>query len=65
MDRHGVDMQLVCATVHTFFYDEEPALGAACAALQNEQHAAVVKRHPDRFMGLATLADAGPAEGGR
>ena len=55
MDRHGVDMQLVCATVHTFFYDEEPVLGAACAALQNEQHAAVVKRYPDRFMALATL----------
>ncbi|MEW6451481.1 MAG: amidohydrolase family protein [Pseudomonadota bacterium] len=55
MDRHGVDMQLVCATVHTFFYNEEVPLAAACAALQNEQHAAVVKRYPKRFMGLATL----------
>jgi aminocarboxymuconate-semialdehyde decarboxylase len=55
MDKHGVDMQAVCATVHTFFYDEEPALAAACAALQNEQIAAVVARHPERFVGLATL----------
>jgi aminocarboxymuconate-semialdehyde decarboxylase len=55
MDRYGVDMQTVCATVHTFFYDEEPALGAACAALQNDEIAAVVARRPDRFMGLATL----------
>jgi aminocarboxymuconate-semialdehyde decarboxylase len=55
MARHGVDMQAVCATVHTFFYDEEPSLAAACAALQNDQIAAVVARHPDRFVGLATL----------
>ena len=55
MDQHGVAMQLVCATVHTFFYDEEPALAAACAAVQNDEIAAVVDRHPDRFMALATL----------
>src|SRR5262249_49949324 len=50
-----VAMQLVCATVQTFFYDEEPLLGCACAALQNDEIAAVVKRRPTRFMGLATL----------
>jgi aminocarboxymuconate-semialdehyde decarboxylase len=55
MDANGIGMQLVCPTVHTFFYDQEGALGAACAALQNEQIAAMVKSHPDRFMGLATL----------
>ena len=55
MDRHGIDMQAVCATVHTFFYDQEPALGLACAVLQNDEIAAVVRRHPDRFVALATL----------
>ncbi|MFL4985786.1 MAG: amidohydrolase family protein [Xanthobacteraceae bacterium] len=55
MDQHAVTMQLVAATVHTFFYDEEPALGGACAALQNDQIAAIVNRHAGRFMGLATL----------
>jgi aminocarboxymuconate-semialdehyde decarboxylase len=55
MDRHGVDMQAVCATVHTFFYDQEPALGLACAVLQNDEIAAVAARYPDRFVGLATL----------
>lgn len=55
MDRHGVDMQAICATVHTFFYDAEPALGLACAVLQNDEIAAVVKRRPDRFVALATL----------
>ena len=54
MDKHGVDMQAVCATVHTF-YDTEPALGLACATVQNDEIAAVVKRHPDRFVALATL----------
>lgn len=61
MDANGVTMQLVCATVQTFFYGEEPALGAACAALQNDEIAAVVRRNPDRFMGLATLAMQDPA----
>jgi aminocarboxymuconate-semialdehyde decarboxylase len=55
MDQHGVTMQLLAATVHTFFYHEEPALAAACAAVQNDEIAAIVNRHPDRFMGLATL----------
>jgi aminocarboxymuconate-semialdehyde decarboxylase len=55
MDRHGVDMQAVCATVHTFFYDAEPALGLACAMLQNDEIAAVATRRRDRFVALATL----------
>ena len=62
MDRHGVAMQLVCATIQTFFYDAEPALGAACAALQNDEIAAVVKRQPDRFLALATLPMQDPAK---
>jgi aminocarboxymuconate-semialdehyde decarboxylase len=61
MDKHGVDMQAICATVHTFFYDEEPALAAACAALQNDEIAALAKRHPERFVALATLPLQDPA----
>ena len=55
MDANGVDLQLICTNVQTFFYGEEPALGAACAALQNEAVAAVMAQHPSRFLGLATL----------
>jgi len=55
MDRYRIDMQAVCATVHTFFYDQEASLGLACAILQNDEIAAVVRRHPDRFLALATL----------
>src|SRR5262245_55758450 len=36
MDRYGVAMQAVSPAVQTFFYGEEGALGAACAALQND-----------------------------
>ncbi len=55
MDRHRIDRQAVCATVHTFFYDAEPALGLACAMLQNDEIAAAAARHPHRFVALATL----------
>jgi aminocarboxymuconate-semialdehyde decarboxylase len=61
MDRHAVTMQLVSATVQTFFYGEEAALGAACAALQNDEIARIVDRHPGRFAGLATLPLQDPA----
>ena len=55
MDKYGVDMQAVCATVHTFFYDQEPALGLACAVLQNDELATVVDRNSSHFLGLATV----------
>src|SRR5262245_61789197 len=61
MDQHGVTMQILSTAVHTFFYDEEPALAAACATLQNDQIAAAVDRHADRFLGLATLPLQDPA----
>ncbi len=53
MDQNGVDTQVLAPTVFTFFYQHEPALGLACAALQNEVIAAEIKRHPGRFLGLA------------
>jgi aminocarboxymuconate-semialdehyde decarboxylase len=53
MDAHGVDTQVLAPTVFTFFYQHEPALGLACAALQNDEIAAEIKRHPGRFLGLA------------
>jgi len=55
MDANDVDVQLLSPTNQTFFYEAEPGLGAACAALQNEQIAKVVRRHPDRFIGLGAL----------
>jgi aminocarboxymuconate-semialdehyde decarboxylase len=52
MDAHGVDTQVLAPTVFTFFYQHEPALGLACAALQNDEIAAEVERHPGRFIGI-------------
>src|SRR5690242_9351376 len=52
MDANGVDMQVLAPTVFTFFYEREPELALACAALQNDEIAAEIKRHPERFLGL-------------
>ena len=52
MDAHGVDIQVLAPTVFTFFYQHEPALGLAAAALQNDEIAAEIKRHPGRFLGI-------------
>ena len=50
-----VEVQVLSATPQTYYYDQEPSLAAACAALQNDQIAKLVKAHPDRFLGIATL----------
>ena len=50
-----VDVQVLSVTPQTYFYDQDPALAAACAALQNDQIAKLVKAHPGRFLGIATL----------
>jgi aminocarboxymuconate-semialdehyde decarboxylase len=55
MDAAEVDVQVLSATPQTYLYDQEPALAAACAALQNDQIAKLVKAQPDRFRGIATL----------
>jgi len=61
MDAHGVDAQVLAPTVFTFFYQHEPALGLACAALQNDEIAAEVKRHPGRFIGIGGVPLQDPA----
>jgi aminocarboxymuconate-semialdehyde decarboxylase len=55
MDAAEVDMQVLSATPQSYLYDQEPALTAACAAIQNDQIAKLVAAHPDRFLGIATL----------
>src|SRR5262245_10219393 len=50
-----VDVQVLSATPQTYFYDQESSVAVACAALQNDQIAKLVKAHPDRFLGIATL----------
>jgi len=55
MDAAEVDIQVLSATPQTYFYDQDPDLAATCAALQNDQIAKLVKTHPERFLGIATL----------
>src|SRR5215475_15760094 len=55
MDEAGVDVQVLSATPQTYLYNQEAALGAATAAIQNDQIAKLVKENPQRFMGIATL----------
>ena len=55
MGANGVDVQVLSPTVFTFFYGQEPALALPCAAIQNEEIAAAVKRNPDRFIGLGSV----------
>src|ERR1700716_2041541 len=60
MDQHGVDMQVLAPTVSASFYEQEPALGLACAMLQNDEIAAETKRHPGRFVGLGGVPSQAP-----
>jgi aminocarboxymuconate-semialdehyde decarboxylase len=55
MDAAEVDMQVLSATPQSYLYEQEPALTAACAAIQNDAIAALVAAHPQRFLGIATL----------
>ena len=55
MDAAGIDMQVVSNTPQTFLYNQEAALTATLAGLQNDQIAKAVAAHPDRLVGIATL----------
>jgi aminocarboxymuconate-semialdehyde decarboxylase len=55
MDANEVDVQVLSPTVFTFFYGADAQLALAAAAIQNEEIAAVVKRHPQRFIGLGSV----------
>ncbi|MGA7428881.1 MAG: amidohydrolase family protein, partial [Xanthobacteraceae bacterium] len=55
MDANQVDVQVLSPTVFTFFYGHDAALALACAGLQNEEIAAVVRKHPGRFIGLGSV----------
>jgi aminocarboxymuconate-semialdehyde decarboxylase len=62
MDAAEVDVQVLSAAPQTYLYDQEPALAAACATLQNDEIARLVKAHPDRFLGIATLPMQAPEQ---
>jgi aminocarboxymuconate-semialdehyde decarboxylase len=55
MDGADVDMHVLSVSPQTWLYNQEATVGAAAAALQNDEIARLVKEHPDRFAGIATL----------
>ncbi len=61
MNAHGIDVQLLSPGVQTFFYNREAKLACALARLQNEEIAALCRKDPDRFIGLASVPLQNPA----
>jgi aminocarboxymuconate-semialdehyde decarboxylase len=55
MDAVGVDVHVLSATPQTYMYNQEAAVAVAASMIQNDQMAAHIAAHPDRFMGIATL----------
>lgn len=55
MDAAEVDMHLLSAAPQTWLYGQEAAVGVTASAIQNDEIARLVKEHPDRFSGIATL----------
>ena len=55
MDAAEVDVHLLSVAPQTWLYGQEAAVGIAGAMIQNDEIARLVKEHPERFSGIATL----------
>jgi aminocarboxymuconate-semialdehyde decarboxylase len=55
LDQLGIDVQALSPSPVLLYYWEEPDAAAYFARLQNEAIQAVVKAHPNRFIGLGTV----------
>ncbi len=62
MDNNKVDMQVLSMMTPFARYDLDPELGLGYSKIQNEAIAKVVRAHPDRFVGLATVPLQDPME---
>ena len=54
MDEMGIDVQAVC--INPFWYWADPDLARKIVRIQNEKIAALCSAHPDRFVGLGSVA---------
>lgn len=55
MDKEGVDIQVLSPIPVTFSYWSNPEAGLELARSQNDFIASVVKKYPDRFIGMGTV----------
>jgi len=55
MDTAEVDVHLLSVSPQTWLYGQEASLGVISATIQNDEIARLVKEHPNRFAGIATL----------
>lgn len=56
MDAMGVDIQVLSPAPPQYYYWADPDLAQALVRVQNEHVAALCAQHPDRFVGLGTVA---------
>jgi aminocarboxymuconate-semialdehyde decarboxylase len=55
MDKMGVDVQAISCSPFQFMYSLDPELGKKTARVINENLAAIVAKHPNRFVALADV----------
>ena len=55
LDEMSIDLQAISPSPILLFYWEEPAVAAHFSRKQNEAIQAVVKKHPDRFVGFGSV----------
>jgi len=55
MDKAHIDIQVISIIVPFVQYDIDPKLGIGYSRIQNNAIAEVVRAHPNRFVGLATV----------
>jgi len=55
MDVMGIDIQALSPAPNQTYYDTTPEVGIATARVINDNIAAIVAEHPDRFVGLGTV----------
>ena len=61
MDAMGVDVQVVSPSPNQYYYWADQALASDIVRVQNEHIAALCARHPERLLGLGTVALQHPA----
>ena len=62
MDAAEVDVHVLSVAPQTWLYGQEASVGVAAAIIQNDGIARLVKQHPERFSGIATLPMQAPEQ---